>query len=214
MVALVAVILTAGVSFAEDQVLYWMVDESAMIDVDGTSVAIKDYLDPSMPNSSSPYIAEPATYYAARIRVTGGGGEDAFLPLYSPGGTIDGSVGVELWDSPSGWGAGIPTGNQSPVNGYSTGTPEYSFIVEIGNVSWDESSGVASWVETVAESAPASYSSLYEANYIARNFDVNPPITEIWTQTSFTAVPEPSSGLLLLVGGGLLLLRRRRAGVT
>ena len=85
--------------------------------------------------------------------------------------------------------------------------------MEIGNVSWSEGSG-ASWVETVAESAAASYSSLYDAGYIANSFDMNPPNGQIWTQTSFTAVPEPSSGLLLLVGGGLLLLRRRRADVT
>ena len=216
MAAVAAAILTAGVSFAEDQVLYWMVDESAMIDVDGTSIAIKDYLDPSMPNSSSPYIAEPATYYAARIRVTGGGVEgNTFLPLYYPGGGLeDGTVGVELWNNGGVWGAGVPTGNQSPVTGYSSGTPEYSFIVEIGNVSWDESSGVASWVETVAKSDAVSYSSLYTAQYIANSFDTNPPSGQIWTQTSFTAVPEPSGGLLLLVGGGLLMLRRRKTGET
>ena len=55
---------------------------------------------------------------------------------------------------------------------------------------------------------------LYDAEYIANSFDMNPPSGQIWTQTSFTAVPEPSSGLLLLVGGGLLLLRRRKADVT
>ena len=215
MAALAAAILTAGVSFADEQVLYWMVDDSAMINVDGTDVSIKDYLDPSKPNSSSPYIVAPETYYAARIHVTGGGGEDTFLPLYYPGGGLeDGTFGVELWENAGVWGAGVPTGNQSPVTGYASGSPEYTFIVEIGNVSWDEGSGVASWVETVAESAAASYSSLYEAGYIASSFDTNPPSGQIWTQTSFTAVPEPSSGLLLLVGGGLLLLRRRRADVT
>ena len=213
MAALAAAILSAGVSFADEQVLYWMVDDTATIDVDGNSVSIKDYLDPSKPDSGSPYIVAPETYYAARIRVTGGGGEDTYLPLYYSGGTISGDVGVELWENAGVWGAGVPTGNQSPVTGYASGSPEYTFIVEIGNVSWDEGSG-ASWVETVAESAAASYSSLYDAGYIANSFDMNPPSGQIWTQTSFTAVPEPSSGLLLLVGGGLLLLRRRRADVT
>lgn len=55
---------------------------------------------------------------------------------------------------------------------------------------------------------------LYDAGYIANSFDMNPPSGQIWTQTSFTAVPEPSSGLLLLVGGGLLLLRRRKTSET
>ena len=216
MAALTAAILTTGVLSADDvQVLYWMVDDTATIDVDGRNVNIKDYLDPTKPDSGSPYIVQPETYYAARIRVTGGGGEDAFLPLYYPGGGLeDGTVGVELWSNGGYWGAGVPTGNQSPVGNYASGSPEYSFIVEIGNVSWDESSGVASWVETVAESAAATYSSLYDAKYIANSFDTNPPSGQIWTQTSFTAVPEPSSGLLLLVGGGLLLLRRRKTGET
>lgn len=208
---LAAAIFVAGVSLAEDAVLYWMVDDTATVTVDGTDVAIKDYLDPTKPNSGSPYIADPATYYAARVRVTGGGLDaPTYLPLYYPGGELeDGAVGVELWQNGNYWGAGVPLGNQSPVGDYAAGTPEYTFAVEIGNVLWDESSGVASWVETVAESASATYTSLYESQYIAKNFDINPPANQIWTQTSFTAVPEPSSGLLLLVGGALLALRRR-----
>ena len=209
---LAAAILSAGVSFAEDAVLYWMVTEAATVKVDGTDVAIKDYLDPTKPNSGSPYIENPQSYYAARVRVTGGGlDEPTYLPLYYPGGALgDGSVGVELWQNGSYWGAGVPLGNQSPVGDYAAGTPEYTFAVEIGNVLWDENSGVASWVETVAEGASATYTSLYESHYIASNFDINPPSNRIWAETSFTAVPEPSSGLMLLVGGALLALRRRR----
>ena len=214
MAALIAAILTTGILSAEEAVLYWMVDDTATVKVDGRDVNIKDYLDPTKPDSGSPYIVQPETYYAARVRVTGGGGEDAFLPLYYPGGGLeDGTVGVELWENGGAWGAGAPTGIQSPVGSYSAGSPEYSFILEIGNVSWDESSGVASWVETVAESAAASYSSLLDANYISSTFDVN-PIGGPWKQTEFTAVPEPSGGLLLLIGGGLLLLRRRKVGAT
>ena len=213
MAALTAAILTTGILSAEEAVLYWMVDDTATVNVDGRNVDIKDYLDPTKPDSGSPYIVQPETYYAARVRVTDGTSTE-YLPLYYPGGGLeDGTVGVELWDNGGAWGAGVPTGLQSPVGSYAAGSPEYSFIVEIGNVSWDESSGVASWVETVAESAAASYSSLYDANYISGTFDVNPP-GGAWKQIEFTAVPEPSSGLLLLVGGGLLLLRRRRAGAT
>ena len=200
---LAAAILATGVSLAEEKVLYWMVDDTATVDVHGANpVNIQDYL-------TSTYIEEPATYYAARIRVTPDGGEDIFLPLYAGGATFSGGIGVEFWDNGAGWGAGVPTGNQSPLGIYAS--PEYSFTVEIGNVMWSDIDG-PSWVETVATSASASYTELVTAKYIADSFDTEPPAGQIWTPTSFTAVPEPSSGLLVLVGGALLELRRRRKG--
>ena len=100
-----------------------------------------------------------------------------------------------------------------PIGDYAAGTPEYNFIVEIGNVAWDESSGTASWVETIAKSESVSYTWLYEANHIGATFDLNPPPGKAWTPTAFTETPEPSSGLLLLIGGALLALRRRGSDV-
>ena len=206
MAALAAAILATGVSLADARVLYWMVDDTATVTVDGTDVNIRNYLTADYVGSHN-----DGTYYAARIHVTGGD-VDAFLPLYSGGATYDGSMGIEFWDSDSGWGAGVPTGNQSPLGVYATGTPEYAFTIEIGNVSWTEADG-PSWIETVAVgTAPASYTELNNAHYVAENFDVNPPAGQIWTPTAFTAAPEPSSGLLALIGGALLALRRRRNG--
>ena len=191
---LAAAIASAGVSPAADNdVLYWMVDSSATVQMtDGTTVRISDFV-------------SPTSDYAARIRVTGGTiAEDTFLNLYYPGGVVDdGEYGVDFDDGATTgyWGAGVPSGNQSPSGDYSAGTPEYCFTIEIGNIDADDN-----WT-TVAASATVKYSAL--ADYIHETFDVNPPSSAVWTPTSY-AVPEPSGGLLTAVGLALLALRRKR----
>ena len=200
-----AALLTVGVSSAaENDVLYWMVDGSATVTrTDGTTATISDYL-------ASPDVPVSGSYNAARVRVTGGGiqeGQDVFLDLYIPGYGVDegsGYWGVDFTDGSGYWGAGVPTGNQSPSGDYSAGTPEYSFIVELGNIDSNDN-----WT-TVATSASATYSSL--GDYIHKTFDLNPGQTAVWTPGSFQAVPEPSGGLLTLMGVALLALRRRRFG--
>ena len=198
-----AALLTVGVSSAaENDVLYWMVDDSASVKrTDGTTATISEYL-------ASPDVAVSGSYNAARVRVTGGGiqeGQDVFLDLYIPGYGVDeggGYWGVDFTDGSGYWGAGVPTGNQSPSGDYSAGTPEFSFIVELGNIDSDDN-----WT-TVATSAAAAYSSL--GDYIHETFDMNPGQTFVWNPTSFTAVPEPGSGILLAMGVAVLALRRRR----
>ena len=131
--------------------------------------------------------------------------EDTFLDLYIPGYGLDvggGEYGVEFSTVGGYWGAGVPTGNQSPSGDYSAGTPEYCFIVELGNIDSSDN-----WT-TVATSAAASYSDL--GTYIHQTFDINPSSMAVWTPTQFTAVPEPSSGLLTLLGLALISLRRKR----
>ena len=208
LVLVAAALLTVGVSSAaENDVLYWMVDETATVTrTDGTVTTISEYL-------ASPDVAVSGSYNAARVRVTGGGiqeGQDVFLDLYDVDSGVvntgNGSYGVLFSEDVGGyWGAGVPTGNQSPSGGYSAGTPEYSFIVELGNINSDD----YSWT-TVAKSAAATYSSL--GDYIHKTFDLNPGQTAVWTPGSFQAVPEPSGGLLVLMGAAFLALRRRRFG--
>lgn len=192
---------------ADNDIFYWMVDDSASVDMgDGTSQSISAFFEN--------YGAAADSSFAARVRVTGGDiTEDTFLDLYyyddttGDFDTYSGDTGVDFGDTGSGyWGAGVPDGNLSPSGAYSAGTPEYSFTLEIGNVVWDSEEN-PSWT-TVATSDPVNYSSL--GDYIGHTFDLNPPDTAIWTPTQFTAIPEPSSGVLALLGMALLGLRRRR----
>lgn len=203
MAALAAAILTAGVASAGgNDVLYWMVDDSATINRwwgdDAGTYTIGDYFSSFYPEGSE---------FAARVRVTGGDiTGDTFLQLYYTGGTIDdGELGVDFEDAGGGyWGAGVPTGNQSPSQDYSAGSPEYSFIVELGNIVNDE------WT-TIASSGSRSYSEL-QNDYIHPTYDMTPSSWQIWTPAAFTAVPEPSGGLLTALGLALLALRRKRPG--
>ena len=202
--ALAAAIFAAGSLSAAEEVLYWMVGDDATVNDHGTYSSVSDFLPTETDDSWS----------AARIRVTGGDiVGDVFLDVYDSDGTLQvgsGALGIAFGDTGSGyWGAGVPTGNQSPLGGYAGTSPEYSFIIELGNVSWD--GNAASWVETVAVSQSATYSDI--SRYIHTSFDPNPMVGGAWAPTAYN-VPEPSSGLLLLVGGGLLLLRRRKADVT
>lgn len=195
--------LTAGVAFAGDDVLYWMVDNSATVEKDGVTSLISSFFES--------YDAPEGSAFAARVRVTGGtiqDGQDVFLDLYIPGYGLDeggGEYGVEFSEVGGYWGAGVPTGNQSPSGDFSAGTPEYSFIVELGNIDSSDN-----WT-TVATSAAATYSSL--GDYIHQTFDMNPSSMAVWTPTEFNAVPEPSSGLLVTIGLALLALRRKGKGL-
>ena len=200
--AFVAALLTVGVASAEEDVLYWMIDSSATVEKDGVTSSVSSFFDN--------YGAPANSAFAARVRVTGGNiqeGQDVFLDLYVPGygvNTGNGDLGVEFSDTGGYWGAGVPTGNKSPIGAYSAGSPEFSFIVELGNIDSSEN-----WT-TIATSAAATYSSL--AANIHQTFDINPGQTAVWTPGSFQAVPEPSGGLLTLMGVALLALRRRRMG--
>ena len=199
--AYAAAALTAGVASAGDDVLYWMIDNSATVEKDGVTTSVASFFEN--------YGAPEGSAFAARVRVTGGDiqdGQDVFLDLYIPGSGVDeggGEYGVEFSDVGGYWGAGVPTGNQSPSGDFSAGTPEYSFIVELGNIDSSDN-----WT-TVATSASAAYSTL--GDFIHETFDINPGQIAVWSPTTFTApVPEPSSGLLMAVGLALLALRRKR----
>ena len=188
---------------ASEEVLYWMVDDTARVHYGDGSTELMPMLVPSSIDSS----------LAARVRVFGGDlTEDTFLDLYFKDGEgtyrWPGDMGIDFGDSGSGyWGCGVPTGNQAPLSDFSS--VEFSFMIEIGNYSYNASSDTESWV-TTAQSASLSYASLVDKGYIYHTFDISPPTTGIWNPHDFYAVPEPKSWLLMLVGTGFLLLRRKR----
>ena len=62
----------------------------------------------------------------------------------------------------------------------------------------------------MATSASVAYSKLSDYNYIHQTFDINPGELAVWTPAQFTAVPEPTSGMLAILGMALLALRRER----
>lgn len=178
------------------EVLYWMVDDAASVHYgDGSSVNIQTLVPDSFDTS-----------LASRVRVSGNSlTEDVFLNIYiGDGETFPGDYGVDFGDPGSGhWGCGVPTGNQSPLKEF-TG-PEFSFMIELGNYSYDETTDVESWT-TIARSVSQSYTTL--SKYVYYQFDISPPTTGIWNPHDFYAVPEPSSGIMLAFGIAILLLRR------
>lgn len=105
---------------------------------DGTSVSMPDMV----PHSFD-------TTLAARVRVVGGNiTEDVFLNVYEPSEMewYSTELGIDFADVGGRWGVGNPTGMQSALTGGGApdypyiepvaGSPEYSFIVEIGNYDW------------------------------------------------------------------------------
>ena len=197
--AVAVALLATSSPAADNDVLYWMVDSSSATVSSGSG-------DPSSLTDFLSGYGQPAdSSFAARVRVTGGDiSGDTFLDLYYPNNQGDyslelGDLGVDLGDFST-------TSMQSPLGAY--GSPEYSFVVEIGNVVWSDGGYSGSWTETLAVSAATSYASL--ANYISQIGSTGLPQSAIWTTTQFTAVPEPSSGMLAIMGFALLALRRRK----
>ena len=200
LIVILSVVLMSNV-YGVEEVLYWMVDEDAKVHYwDGNT----QYMPMLVPESADSSLA-------ARVRVGGGNlTEDTFLDLYYTDGVDTyrwpGDMGLDFGDIGNGyWGCGVPTGNQSPITDFNS--PEFYFMVEIGNYSYDESTDVESWT-TIASSASMSYNSLKDYTYYT--FDINPPTSGIWNPKDFYApIPEPNTGMLILIGLAALSLRRK-----
>ena len=101
-------------------------------------------------------------------------------------------------------GTSLARDNVSGTQGYGTGeavdTSSYNFQVEL----WSDADGL------LAKSATASWAALDET-FRCLNGNVMKGTGEgVWVATGFTAVPEPTGGMLFLLGLASLALRRRR----
>lgn len=102
-------------------------------------------------------------------------------------------------------GTSLAKDNVSGTQGYGTGeavdTSSYNFQVEL----WSDAGGL------LAKSTTASWATLDET-FRCLNGNVMKGTGEgVWVASGFTAVPEPTSGLLLLLGVAGLALKRKRS---
>ena len=213
-------------------VIWWLIDDTATVSIEGVTdpVGIKNYLSGTTEYNANNYLEE-GSGISARIRVTSPAEPaDGYLVSFFPGdasnssGTYEsGKFGYPFEDPSGRWGAVYP-GNQSVLAwdndaelgvaayDYSGTSPEYTFIVEIGNVVYDETTGLT-WTDTYLASEGKSYSDLYSDGFIIKQWNLNTPTIIPWVP-HFSVVPEPSGGLLTMFGMALLALRRRRRVVA
>ena len=190
-------------------VLYWQVSETAT--VDGGS--IRDFVEPfgtyeeELPNGET-YIGYNV---AARVKVTGGNlSQPEYLRIYFGNGIWqEGDIGSDLKPDTGGyWGLGVPSPVQSSVEEYGYGSElfkEYAFMVELGELTWDDVAEDLNWT-TIAQSDEFAAEML--SQYIHERFDIAPSNLETWSP-NFHTVPEPSTALLCIIGFGVLMLKRK-----
>lgn len=139
--------------------------------------------------------AESLDVNAARIRYESDGVTGGYLPIYAT--DYEGAV----WPTTgNGAAAKLPGEWFSSIENASS----LKFVIELGN--WTD----GKWVSTSMESEAVSYTYLKDEQHIAEWRDTIPAYATPWTPTSFSVVPEPSSGVLLLVASAMLALRRRK----
>ena len=189
-----ATILSGMTLFADDAVLYWMVQDPLIVSRDGTQ---EWYIDEWNEERSDKAID------AARVRVVDAGGEYYYLDLlaqYGESNTTLKPTGISVLevtgDSEFGYFAGPAWADVSQYN-----SDGWSFQMELGH--YDDS---GEWTVSVATDTQ-SWKTMRQ--HINESLVFDPGVIH-WAPEAFVA-PEPTSGLLLLFGGAMLALRRRRA---
>ena len=203
----VVVMMAAASGFAED-IMWWMVDNTATVDGEGVMSFLAQY--PEDENN----------WCAARVKVTGSGIGTRYLENLNNFGdgweaAFPAEEGVALSDS--GDGHGMTTGNwgtQSPISLDGLDVElfeEARFQVELGRCKYDEVYDMMKFI-ALAETSPITKAELTQ--YMYERGSIMPPGYQQWTPTEFhtiSSIPEPNNGLLVLVGVALLLLKRKKA---
>ncbi len=197
-----ALALTAQVGdlYAEDNVLYWMVNDPKIENIYGTVRRLEDF--------PAPKDGEIKEFMTARVRMddkTGGKTVSSYLTLMDvdvPGVTdlLVRAPGEDL----------VGPVRVGPVRSELPSIPEdsveYIFTMELGYYSSNGEWTMMAWSQS------ETWASLSEKFKYVSTSDIGTDGAGHlhWQPNLFSAVPEPSSGLLILLGGALVALRRRR----
>ena len=200
------VMMAAASAFAED-IMWWMVDDTATVDGEGVMSFLAQY--PEDENN----------WCAARVKVTGSGIGTRYLNTYweDEYGNWQLNLGEDgVWLQDSGDGRGISTGNwatQSPISLDGLDVElfeEARYQVELGRCKYDEVYDIVKFT-ALAETSPVAKAELTQ--YMYERGSIMPPGYQQWTPTEFhtiRSIPEPNGSLLVLVGAAMLLLKRKK----
>ena len=190
LLCIVAFVGVHAVHADDFQILWWQVGDADEWDDDvamqGVSVQLV--------NGGGYTTAYDLGVDSARIRETSTG---TYLKMLDPADLDDPTAASFTFDS-----SYVPTIWMADISDFASGSPEYKFVIELGNYE----SGTWSML---AVSEEASYTDLVQNQHIEGASGVDPQYVSAWMPTAYV-VPEPTSGLLVLVGAALLALRRRR----
>ena len=189
--ALIGAVLVGLSAFADDAgVLYWMVDDPAIVAPDGATYTIGSYSSPTVKDGKG----DAAQVNAIRVAAYGGG-ETIYLDMYEGSELVPGMDVVEVMQ-PGSWAGPM----WADLGKLGTDYQTFTFAIELGYMSDDGSQ----W-SVLAVSDTETYASLAEFIHTA---PAAFPKDLAWNPNSY-AVPEPSGALLMLFGAALMALRRK-----
>ncbi len=195
----VSAFMTNAVYADDFMVLWWQVGDAEDWGDDGVSLqnVVVDGV-----NGAPSTTAYDLGVNAARIRATSGDTE-TYLSMLNPTAQDNPTVVRLDYDMDYMY---VPTIWQADITDFANGSPEYAFVIELGNYENGD------W-STLAVSETVSYNDLVTSEAIAQsNGAYNPNYAKPWVASSYV-IPEPTSGMLVLVGAALLALRRRRGAL-
>lgn len=168
-------------------VLYWMVDDPHVYELDGTDLFVSEL-------TSRP---DGLQVNAVRLKVANVNGDDIYLGFIEGNGSTVSMVEYDdSWTPPAAYSGPHWTG----MDGFTEDSVEYLFQAELGNYNFN----TGDWT-IMAVSDPETYESLKKFMNTDPLYD---PGYGYWSPNF--SVPEPSSLLMCMIGIGVLMLKRRK----